>query len=383
MDTTEAADNFYERVSRYAGDLYPGRYTRERCAEMIVLMNEIKKRAKEQHAFIVAHNYVYPEIQEVADMVGDSLGLAFYVRDAKAERVYFQSVYFMAEAAKMIVGDKTRVFVSDTPEKLGCSLVFGTDYRWIEKWKQENPDGVLITYINSSGYLKSISDYICTSRNAEKILLRAAEEYPKKKILLLPDKFLGFYMRACAIKKGVPEDLIDVYQYAKNGWHASCYVHEMIGDTALHDALDEHSDAELMIHPECGCQTACLPKLQSGRIPNAEAYVLSTEGMIQRARVSPKEKFLVATEKGLLYRQRKELPVKTFVPVSMNAECRYMKENVLEKLLESLKTGKREIVFCNDCCDPKKPHEDEEVIHIQRTVAEKSKKGIMNMLAIT
>lgn len=383
MSARELARQWYDKFSRYAEDLYPGRYTQEKCLELAELALEILHLAEEKHSTIVAHNYLYPEFHELADKVGDSLGLSLYVRDIGAKRVDFESVYFMGATAKIITGDATRVFVADTPQTLGCSLVFGTDYQWVENWRRENAGGLLVTYVNSDPYMKSISDFISTSRNTDKIIVYAATEYPGRKILVLPDKYLGYIMKALAVEQGVDPDLVEIYQYNKDGYQASCYVHEKIGQDSIDIALMEYPEAELMIHPECGCSSSCLYKLHAGIIPHSKAFFLSTEQMVERARISQAKQFVVATEKGMVYRLRKEIPEKGFLPVSLGAECKYMKENTFEKLLDSLRNDRLEIVLCDECCDPKDPYQDEQVIHIQRTVAERAKLAIDRMFEIT
>lgn len=383
---------WYELFTKFAEDLYPQRYTYQKCLELAELAIEIKKLAKEKESEIVVHNYLFPEFHELARQfssrnIGDSLGLAFYIRDKKAKRVDFESVYFMGETAKLITGDETRVFVSDHPNVLGCSLVFGSDYEWIENWKKET-GGVLVTYINSTAYLKSLSDFICTSRNADTIIVRAVHMFPNRKILVLPDKYLGYVMKWRALDRlrvegtKIDPNLIEVYEQKKGEWHACCYVHEMIGDVALHEQLEilrHGKDIELMIHPECGCASSCLLKLQQGIIPKEKAYFLSTEGMVEHAKNSSAERFLVATEIGMIYRLRRECPDKIFIPISYNAECRYMKGNTLEKLLRSLKEDRLEIIICDDCCEPRQPYEDEKVVHIQKSVALKAKIAVERM----
>ena len=236
--------------------------------------------------------------------------------------------------------------------------------------------------MNSDAYTKSISDFISTSRNTARIIVEAARLFPGQKILVLPDKYLGYVMKAQAVELGVDPDLVEVYNHQKGLFNASCYVHEQIGPDAATLALDENPEAELMIHPECGCASDCLFKMQQGLIPRARAYFLSTEQMVERARASSSKRFIVATEKGMIYRLRKEMPEKEFVPVSMQAECHYMKANTFDKLLRSLREDRLEIVYCDDCCDPKKPYQDEREIHIQRSVAVKAKIAIDRMLSI-
>lgn len=379
MNARELAKEWYEKFNRFAGDLYPGRYTPEFTQHLAELAAEIRELARSKNSTIVAHNYLYPEFHEIADKVGDSLGLSLYVRDKGAERVDFESVYFMGATAKIIIGDATRVFVADSPRVLGCSLVFGTDYRWIEKWKERNPGGIVVTYINSDAYVKSISNYVSTSRNTAPVLKKAHELNPDKKILFVPDKYLGWVMRSMA---GLSPDVVEVYDYSHDGFNASCYVHEKVNPKALEIAMDEHPDAELLIHPECGCASTCLYKVQQGEIPQGKSYFLSTEQMIWHAKSSKAQEFIVATEKGMIYRLRKEAPGKIFYPVSDLVVCDYMKANTLEKLLRSLKEDRLEIILCDDCCDPKKPYQDEKAIHIQKSIAEKAKIAIDNGIAI-
>lgn len=388
QDAAQLAQHWYEQFSRHAEDLYPGRYTPQLCRELAERAVEIRALARERGSTIVAHNYLYPEFHELADMVGDSLGLSLHVREIGAPRVEYQSVFFMAATAKIITGDRTRVYVPDHPEPLGCSLVFGTDHAWLERWKAKNPGGVMVTYINSDAYTKSLCDYVSTSRNTDKIIVRALLDNPDAKVLVLPDKFLGHVMKQRALdslqEQGttVDPDRVEIYEHRVGEWNACCYVHEQIGEHAVDHMLEEHPEAELMIHPECGCASSCLYKLHAGVIPRARAYFLSTEGMVERARQSDRKQFIVATEKGMVYRLRKELPEKEFIPVSLQAECRYMKVNQLDKLAASLRNEAVEVVICDDCCDPRAPFEDEHTVHIPRSVADKARTGIERMLSI-
>ncbi|MEK9186610.1 MAG: quinolinate synthase NadA [Patescibacteria group bacterium] len=386
MFAKELGVKWYDLFSRYASDLYPGLYTRDYCIELAGQAMEIKELAKEKESTIVAHNYLLPEFHEIADFVGDSLGLSLKVKTIKAKRVDFESVFFMGATAKIITGDETKVYVCDKPEVLGCSLVFGTDHGWLENWRKENPEGVIITYINSDAYTKSLSHFISTSRNTDKIIAYALKNYPGSRILVMPDKYLGFVMKQRALKilesEGVKADptLVEIYKEEYNGQRAACYVHEQLGPDETEIAMLEHPGWELMIHPECGCASSCLMKLEEGKIPQDKAYFLSTEQMVEHAKKSSGKKFLVATEKGMIYRLRKEMPDKEFLPVSMQAQCKYMKSNIFPKLLDSLKNNRLEIVFCNDCCDPKKPHESDWEIHLQKSVAEKASMAIRRML---
>ena len=189
-------------------------------------------------------------------------------------------------------------------------------------------------------------------------------------------------MKAKAIERGVDPDVIEIYELLKEHHRAACYVHEGIPSDSIEIALAEYPDADLMIHPECGCAASCMLKVQKHEIPDTRAFFLSTEGMVHHAKSSSARRFVVATEIGMVYRLRKELPGKVFIPVSYNAECRYMKQNTLEKLRASLLGDRIEVVLCADCCDPKRPYQDESVTHIPRSVAQASKLAIERMLAI-
>ena len=323
-------DKWHDDFSRFAEDLYPRRYSRDYVKLLAEMGEEVRRLARQKNSTIVAHNYQYPELQEVAETVGDSLGLSEYVAKRKAPRVDFCGVLFMGETAKTILGNSSRVYMPDRP---GCSLVASIDHRRIDNWVAHNPDGVLVSYINTDAQTKARSHYICTSRNAAQVLEHAAQRYPGRRVLFLPDKYLG----AVALSQtGVDRSLVDLYDGA-------CHVHAKIGETALEEAFDAHPDAELLIHPECGCASSCLSKTLSGALPYKKAYFLSTEQMLWHARKSRCSEFIVGTEKGMLYRLRKQVPGKTFYPVSESAICEYMKMNTMEKLLDSLRNDRVEI----------------------------------------
>ena len=323
-------DRWYEDFNRFAGDLYPGRYTREFVRDLVEQGRKVQELAEQKSSAIVAHNYQYPELQEIAEEVGDSLGLSQYVGDQPKPRVDFCGVWFMGETAKTIVGDRARVFM---PSKPGCSLVDSIDHARLLKWKEANPDGLLISYVNTDAKTKAISDYVCTSRNAANVVAHAVKHHPGRRILFLPDKYLGAVSIA---QSGIDRDLVDLYDGA-------CHVHAKIGEHALDDAFDQYPDAELLIHPECGCASTCLSKIMSRESEYQKAFYLSTEGMIRHAEASAAKEFIVGTEMGMLYRLRKELPEKTFHPVSPQAMCEYMKQNDLEKLVHSLEHDEIEV----------------------------------------
>ena len=386
-NTGQLATQWYSDFNRFAGDLYPDRYNLPFCQELAEKGIEIKRRDKERESSRLVHYYLWPEFHEIADKLGDSLALSQYARDIHAKRVDFQAVYFMGATAKIITGDETRVHVSDSSKVLGCSLVFGTDHRWIERWKKLNPEGIVICYINSDPYTKALSRLEATSRNADKIIAYAVKKYRDQKIIFLPDKYLGYVMKSRALelldKEGVKIDpnLIEIYSHSFGGFNACCYVHEQLGENAVEGLMEEYPDAILLIHPECGCASQCLFKMQQGVIPHAKAFFASTEQMIQLAMASESKKFLVATEPGLIYALRKRLPNKEFIPVSASAQCRYMKANSFDKCLgDGL-----EIILCDNCLkcmNPSTLYEDDKVIHIPRKIAALAKAGIDRMLEI-
>ena len=323
-------EQWYEDFSRFAEDLYPGRYSRDYVRLLVEMSDEVQSLARQKSSTIVAHNYQYPELQEVADTVGDSLGLSQYLASRKASRVDFCGVLFMGETAKVILGDDSRVYMPDQP---GCSLVDSIDHRRIDHWLAHNTDGVIVSYINTDALTKARSQYICTSRNAAQVLEHAVQQHPGRRILFLPDKYLGAVALA---QSSVDRSRVDLYDGA-------CHVHAKIGETALEEAFDRYPDAELLIHPECGCASGCLSKTLGGAAPYQRAYFLSTEQMLWRAKSSPCGEFVVGTENGMLYRLRKSVPQKTFHPVSESAVCEYMKMNTMEKLLDSLRNDRVEI----------------------------------------
>ncbi len=305
----------------------------------------------EKNSVIVAHNYQYPELQEIADNVGDSLGLSQYVADLSKPRVDFCGVWFMGETAKTIVGDNAKVYMPAHP---GCSLVASIDHARIHAWKEHNPDGLIISYVNTDAKTKAMSDYICTSRNAAQVVSHAAAHHPGRRMLFLPDKYLGAVSLA---QSGINPDLVDLYDGA-------CHVHAKIGEFALEEALDRYPDAEILIHPECGCASTCLSKIMAHESEFQNAFYLSTEQMIHHAASSQAKEFIVGTELGMLYRLRKELPRKIFYPVSPQAVCEYMKMNTLEKL--------------HDCMLNRSPQ-----IELPQSIIDRARRPIERMLEIS
>ncbi|MCY4187222.1 MAG: quinolinate synthase NadA, partial [Bryobacterales bacterium] len=234
-------ERWYDTFNRAAADLYPGRYTREYTDNLVGIARRIGELAERKQSLIVAHNYQFPELQEVAAEVGDSLGLSRYVARQTSPRVDFCGVWFMGETAKTIVGNRSKVYMPDKP---GCSLVESIDLARVRAWRQKFPDGVVISYVNTDAATKALSDYVCTSRNAAQVLDHAAGNNPGRRILFLPDKFLGSV--SIAQSKAADAALVDLYD-------GCCHVHAKIGESALEEAFERHPAAELLIHPECGC----------------------------------------------------------------------------------------------------------------------------------
>ena len=385
------ANQWYSDFNRFAGDLYPGRYTFSKCQELAEQEDEAKRLSSEKDSKNLVHYYQYPEFHEIADGIGDSLALTRMAQKLKTKRVSFLAVAFMAQTYKML-NPSNRVYITRSTRELGCSLVFGTNHASIENWRKSNPTGIIISYINSDPYTKRLSNYITTSRNTAQIFVKAIKKNPGCKILFLSDKYLGMVMKINALrllqKEGltVDPDLIEIYQEEYNGHHASCYIHEGYGNNAVETAVLNDPEAELMIHPEseCGCQSLCLVKIEEGTV----SPFLSTEQMLQRARISDSNRFIVATEPGMLYALRKAMPDKTFTPVlkpkltadgQLLGHCKYMKGNTFEGLIRSLREARIEIIICDNCTNcliPSTPYEDEEVIHIPRKIAELARLGI-------
>ncbi len=321
--TRFSAEGFQELFTAYAADIYPGRYTPEYCAQLAGLAERALELLQQKRALLLVHNYQFPELQEIAreaGYIGDSYGLTMQAKQTDYPVIVFCSVEFMAKTAKVLLPDR-RVLIPDRP---GCSLVASVSLNGILRWKEKHPDGKVVSYINTDDATKAESDYICTSRNAAAVVAHVRKAHPQSRILFLPDKYLAAHV-ARELALG-PEEM-DV-------WDGACHVHKRIGEQALEEAMELHPEAELLIHPECGCTSSCLARTSNGM--GRKMAFLSTEGMIARARQSAAREFVVATESGIVYRLRREIPEKKFWPVSASACCEYMKMITLEKLVACL-----------------------------------------------
>jgi quinolinate synthase len=289
--------------------------TAETAAGFVAEINELRRQ---RNAVILAHNYEYGEIQDLADYVGDSLGMAQYAARSAAPVLVVCGVHFMAETSAILSPEKT-VLIPD-PEA-GCSLAASIDAEQLRAWKAEHPGAVVVSYVNTTAEVKAESDYCCTSGNAERVIRAIPEE---KEILFLPDMFLGSYLRQQTGRK------MEI-------WAGECHVHAAIGPTMVARQRAARPEAEFLIHPECGCVSSTMHYLATGKISPEGTHILSTEGMIKHAAASDASQFVVATEIGVLHRMRKANPEKEFLPIDESISCKYMKMITLEKVRNSLR----------------------------------------------
>ncbi len=284
----------------------------------------VRRLAGERRAVILAHNYQVPWIQDVADFVGDSLALSRQAAQTDANTIVFCGVHFMAETAKILSPDKT-VLLPDLGA--GCSLAATITAVDVRAWKAEHPGAAVVAYVNTTAEVKAESDICCTSSNAVEVVRSIPED---REILFLPDMFLGAHVERQTGRK------LQV-------WMGECHVHAGIGPQEMRARAEAEPDAELLIHPECGCSSAAIYLLGEGVLPAERTKVLSTGGMVREAATSPASRFLVATETGILHQLRKANPDKTFEPINEYAVCQYMKTITPAKLLRSLEEGVFEV----------------------------------------
>ena len=290
-----------------------------------MLKDEVLRLKKEKDVVILAHNYQIPEVQDIADFVGDSLGLSRQAAKVKQKTILFCGVHFMAETAAIISPSK-RVLIPDL--EAGCSLSDSITVDQLRKWKKEHSDAITVGYVNTTAEIKSELDYCCTSSNAVNVV----NAIPKnKEILFLPDMFLGSYVSKMTGRKNMQI------------WAGECHVHAGITPDDIEKKLDELKNAEFVIHPECSCTTPMMYDMAAGNYKNHQVQILSTEGMMNHVSKSDSKQFVVATETGILYKMRQQNPKKTFIPASENAECEYMKTITLDKVYRSLFDEKYEV----------------------------------------
>jgi len=305
----------------------------------VELINEINRLRKQKNAVILAHYYQVPQIQDIADFIGDSLGLAQKAAETKADLIVFAGVHFMAETAKILNPSK-KVLLPDL--EAGCSLADSCPPEAFGEFVKKYPGHIVISYINCSAAIKTMSDVICTSGNAVKIV----ESFPKdQKIIFAPDKNLGGYINRITGRNMVL-------------WDGTCEVHDILSTEAIINLKIANPDAKLIAHPECKAQVLELAD-----------FVGSTNEMLNFSKKDGSKKYIVATESGILHQMRKDSPGKEFLIVPTNEtcscnDCPYMKLNTLEKLYLCLKNETPEILLAED-------------------VIEKAKKPIIRMLEIS
>lgn len=314
--------------------------------QMEDIRSEIERLKVERDAVILAHNYQIPEVQEVADIVGDSLNLSRQAATVPQKVIVFCGVHFMAETAA-IISPKKRVLIPDV--EAGCSLSDAITVRQLREWKRHHPDAITVGYVNTTAKIKAELDYCCTSSNAVNVVRAIPDD---REILFLPDMFLGSYVAKVTGRKNM---------YI---WAGECHVHAGIRPEDVHKKMDAMRGAEFVIHPECSCTTPMLYDLASGRYRDRPVSILSTEGMMKHIRKSDSNAFVIATETGILHRMREENPSKTFVAASDRAECQYMKMINLQKVHRSLV-------------------EDMHHVTVPAKIASRARRAIDRMLAIS
>jgi quinolinate synthase len=309
------------------------------------LQAKIRQLAQQKNAVILAHNYQLPEVQDVAEHVGDSLQLARLAAETTADRIVFCGVHFMAETAAILNPDKM-VLIPDL--EAGCSLADTITAEQLREWKALHPGAIVVSYVNTSAEVKAETDICCTSSNALAVVNSIPED---QEILFCPDMFLGSYVKRMTGRQNM------------HIWLGECHVHAGIRPSQIELLRSEHKGADFLIHPECGCVTQSMDYLASGHISSERTFLLSTGGMINHVKNSPEQDFVVATEIGILHPLQQANPDKRFYPVQAEAVCKYMKMITLEKVLRSLE-------------------QDEFVVTVPEDIARKARRSIDRMLAI-
>jgi quinolinate synthase len=301
------------------------------------LHGEVRLLAAERNATILAHNYQVPEVQDVADYVGDSLGLSRKAAASDAEVIVFCGVHFMAETASILCPEKT-VLIPDLDA--GCSLAASIDAEQLREWKDRNRDGVVVMYVNTTAEVKALTDYCCTSANAVDVVRHIyATHGEETEILFGPDMWLGAYVEK---ELGRPMHV----------WDGECHVHAGIRPSDIAATRAEHPGADFLIHPECGCTTSVMEYVAAGDISSEGVHMLSTGGMLRYAGAAERDaaadpgrprEAVVATETGMLYPLEMAAPDVSFIPANPEASCVYMKMITLEKLRDALREMKFEV----------------------------------------
>ncbi|HEV3389998.1 MAG TPA: quinolinate synthase NadA [Solirubrobacteraceae bacterium] len=303
------------------------------------LQDEVRALAEERGAVIIAHNYQLPEIQDIADYVGDSLGLSQQAARAEGELIVFCGVHFMAETASILCPDK-RVLIPDLDA--GCSLADSITAAQLRDWKAGHPGAIVVMYVNTTAEVKALTDYCCTSANAVKVVEHIyAEHGDDTEILFGPDMFLGAY-----VEKSLGRSM--------HVWDGECHVHAGIRPSDISSVRAAHPGADFLIHPECGCSTSVMEYVAAGDIDADGVHMLSTGGMLGYARShagGPPATAIVATETGMLYPLREAAPDVEFIAANEAAHCRFMKMITLPKVRDALRDGVFEVKVPSEVAD--------------------------------
>jgi quinolinate synthase len=292
------------------------------------LQDEVRTLAHERGAVILAHNYQLPEIQDVADYVGDSLGLSQRAAKTDADTIVFCGVHFMAETASVLCPDK-RVLIPDLDA--GCSLADSITADQLRAWKARYPGAIVVMYVNTTAEVKAETDYCCTSANAVQVVQHIYREHGEDtEILFGPDMFLGAYVEKTL---GRPMHV----------WDGECHVHAGIKPDDIASVRASHPGADFLIHPECGCSTSVMEYVAAGDLDPTGVHMLSTGGMLGYARAHHGGSAIVATETGMLHPLRAAAPDVEFIAANEAAHCRFMKMITLPKLRASLRDGVHEV----------------------------------------
>jgi len=306
--------------------------------EVAELSREVRALAAERRAVILAHNYQVPEIQDVADYVGDSLGLSRVAVAAEGETIVFCGVHFMAETASILCPQKT-VLIPDLDA--GCSLAASIDAEQLAAWREQYPQGVVVMYVNTTAEVKALTDYCCTSSNAVEVVRHIyATHGADAEILFGPDMWLGAY-----VEKELGRRM--------HVWDGECHVHAGIRPRDIEATRAAHPGADFLIHPECGCSTSVMEYVAAGDVAAEGVHMLSTGGMLEYARDAETSarvpnsgegrEAVVATEVGMLYPLQMAAPDVQFIPANPEASCQFMKMITLPKLRDSLREMQFEV----------------------------------------
>jgi quinolinate synthase len=312
--------------------------------EVRAISAEVRELAAERNAVILAHNYQLPEIQDVADHMGDSLGLSRQAAATDADVIAFCGVHFMAETASILSPQKT-VLIPDLDA--GCSLADSIDADQLRAWKAEHPGALVVMYVNTSAEVKAETDYCCTSSNAVQVVEHIwAEHGPETEILFGPDMWLGAFVER---ETGLREDPERRARF--HVWDGECHVHAGIRPEDIERTRAENPAAEFLIHPECGCSTQAMEYVAAGDVGAGGVHMLSTSGMLEHVEAHPDGSFIVATENGMLYPLQQAAPRANLIEANRMAFCRYMKMITLPKLRDTLREMKFEVSVPNEIAE--------------------------------